>query len=326
MRTLFDELVAGGASAVRGLLGREENLEFDCKRKTVPNSGVPDKSDKEILGRTLSAFANSMGGVLLWGVDAREDPETKIDSIIGFEPIAGIARFKSEIARLVVEALMPRHPQIIVESILDSSGNEGSGFLAIYVERSELRPHCCEFGHKYYYRRAGSSSRRMEHFEIEDAFRRLTVPQLGVEYNLYSAGQIRRQTEGQATIGIELVLVNKSRVSARFPYVSIQLSSLIRADGMRNVLPGISVSRRGNWQHFEGGADIVINPGMSRTMGFVCFDAPFKIQGDVKIVFRNVLPTEFSVGLGCFDSPLQEERVDLVPEEAVVGIGEAVLV
>jgi hypothetical protein len=79
MRQLFDELVAKGAPAVRSLLGRAEDLDFDCKRKHDSANGSLERKDREILGESLSAFSNSIGGLLIWGPDARKDPTDGID-------------------------------------------------------------------------------------------------------------------------------------------------------------------------------------------------------------------------------------------------------
>ena len=144
MKALFDQLTREGEPAVRRLLRRSEQLDFDCKLKKDSSNGKVDREDKETLGPLLSAFANSMGGLALWGVNARKDAE-KADVIIGFCPIANIARFESEMRDLVVEALMPRHEGITLSSIA-STDTPGAGYLAINVDRSERRPHESQFG------------------------------------------------------------------------------------------------------------------------------------------------------------------------------------
>ena len=67
MRGLFESLARDGAPAVRGLLGRPEELDFDCKRKATTTHGAFEREDKRNLGITLSAFANSMGGTVAMG-------------------------------------------------------------------------------------------------------------------------------------------------------------------------------------------------------------------------------------------------------------------
>ena len=88
--------------------------------------------------------------------------------------------------------------------------------------RSERRPHRCELIEKGYFRRSGSSSRLMEHFEIEDAFKRATVADLELEHSITSLG-VRAGGQG-ALIGIKLNLSNRSGASARFPYLMFRAS------------------------------------------------------------------------------------------------------
>jgi hypothetical protein len=99
MRERFEQLVAGGAPAVRALIGEQEELDFDCKLKTHASTGLPEKRDKEILGKILSAFSNSVGGLLLWGVDARPN-NAGIDCVHAFSPISDIALFENDAAYL----------------------------------------------------------------------------------------------------------------------------------------------------------------------------------------------------------------------------------
>jgi hypothetical protein len=78
--------------------------------------------------------------------------------------------------------------------------------------------------------------------------------------------------------------------------------------------------------HFEGGVDVVINPQMSRLMGFTCFNVPIQIDGEYKRVSRQMLPTELSVSFGCYNSPTQEEKVRLLPDDLIGGIPGGMLV
>ena len=47
-----------------------EDLHLDFKRKTNPEHGHPDDNDKKNLSKALSGFANSDGGLIVWGIDA----------------------------------------------------------------------------------------------------------------------------------------------------------------------------------------------------------------------------------------------------------------
>ena len=123
-----------------------------------------------------------MGGVLTWGIGASKNAEN-VDCASELHPIHQIEKFKSEIGRALSQAMMPRHDGIRVMSIPCSSTPD-AGYLAFKVERSERRPHRCECGDKQYIKRVGDSSIAMEHYDIEDSFKRIIAPTLQAEYHL----------------------------------------------------------------------------------------------------------------------------------------------
>src|SRR3954447_2610674 len=49
---------------------QEENLYLEFK--LVAKSDLSKKEDKRNFARSLSGFANSSGGLIIWGIDARE--------------------------------------------------------------------------------------------------------------------------------------------------------------------------------------------------------------------------------------------------------------
>jgi len=57
---------------------KAEDLYLDFTRKSKPNVAVLNDDDKKNLSKAMSGFANSVGGVIVWGVIAergRKDPE-----------------------------------------------------------------------------------------------------------------------------------------------------------------------------------------------------------------------------------------------------------
>jgi len=67
----------------REVLSSVEKLHFDYKEKNDRSKPELDESDKKNLAKALSGFANSGGGVLLWGVD--EEPRPKLKPITAIE-------------------------------------------------------------------------------------------------------------------------------------------------------------------------------------------------------------------------------------------------
>src|SRR5438270_2240995 len=100
MRELFQELVADGELALQRLVAerRQEAVDLDFKTKADPSKATLGDDDRRVLGRTLSAFSNSMGGVIVYGVDARKNADG-IDCATELQPIIEIERFKNEVVR-----------------------------------------------------------------------------------------------------------------------------------------------------------------------------------------------------------------------------------
>ena len=74
---LFERLQADGLAALKRILDEEEpeSLFLDYKKSaTRQEDRALARSDRENLSKALSGFANSEGGLLIWGVDARREP------------------------------------------------------------------------------------------------------------------------------------------------------------------------------------------------------------------------------------------------------------
>lgn len=264
--TPFEEVLTEGEIAINRWIKerRQETVDLEFKTKIDKSNGQLTKKDKETLAQELSAFSNSAGGVIIFGVSARKDDEG-VDCAGEAHPIAEIERFQSEVIRSVGELLMPRYEGIRVE-LIRAPNLPGSGYLAIQVDRSERRPHRSEAGgDKRYYKRAGSSSYIMEHYDIEDQFKRQERAKLNSEY-MISTGMTMR--DGNDFTSIEVILsmylVNISAVTARFPYFHVLSSNptlSFKRDGPGFPRTG-SPAKGAYW--FDGGADEVINPGISR--------------------------------------------------------------
>jgi hypothetical protein len=98
----------------------------------------------------------------------------------------------------------------------------------------------------------------MEHYDIEDSFKRMVVPSIEVTHQLSDAGRRTGSDGSFATVRVSLGLGNGSHISARFPYLVIEDSKGIKPEQWR-VHRGIQQPLG----RFNGGADDVIHPGLS---------------------------------------------------------------
>jgi hypothetical protein len=319
MRDLYDRLISGGEAEIEQLLAdrQQEGIALEFKAKADPSTGQPNRDDRRNLGVTLSALSNSMGGVLVWGVQAARDADG-VDCATGLVPITGIERFKAEITRLVSQAIMPRHEGIFVEAVR-SQRIQDQGYLVLYVERSERRPHRCEIGEKQYFKRVGDSSVAMEHYDIEDSFKRQVVPTLEVNWIIRPSGS-RGGPDGYfQNIFIEGHLHNPSPLTARFPYLTV-----VRVSGgafvVHNPLFGqLRVDPNGEF-HFSGGPGDVIHPGLSLPMARVQMPEVRvnTLGGDQVRVNRSALqPVRIAFRYGCYNSRQSEAESTLSAEQIV---------
>jgi hypothetical protein len=322
MRDLYDQLLAGGEAAIAQLVSerRQESVALEFKTKTNPASGEPNRDDRQNLAIALSAFSNSIGGLILWGVTARKDTDG-VDCATEPQPIASIERFKADTTRLISQALMPRHEGILVEVIPAQS--PGAGYLAIYVERSERRPHRAELGVGRYFKRIGDSSVAMEHYDIEDSFKRLVVPWLKVEWSI-GPYRVPAQSGNVRTVSIDVHLENRSPVTARFPYLTLS-----RVDGARvtNLTlynphePGRGHYEYNGGHHFFTGANDVVHPGLTLPVARLVTPDIFvqPRDGDRCYVSRGSLPSPVTVvyQCGCSNSRPTNGKFTVASDELV---------
>jgi hypothetical protein len=160
---------------------------------------------------------------LVWGIAAARDPIDGVDAAQAAVPIAELALFQSEMSRAIGELLMPRHDGIEIEPIEDAA-QAGAGFLAIWVDRSDRRPHRSEVkGAKNYFKRIGASSYPMEHYDIEDAFNRIAPTQLRLVFDdRRNDGTFGSGDQTTYSYVLRFSLRNDDRRSASAPYVWVE--------------------------------------------------------------------------------------------------------
>jgi hypothetical protein len=133
-----------------------EDVEHFCRtfqeNIRVEYKSTFDESVKNKLPRVVSSFANSYGGILIIGVNARNGtPE---------EPFDGI-RFEDREPRLTLENICRSHifPEVPVRATLVPSRVSGNAFMVVQVNESPKAPHAIENSTRVYVRSGDSSDR-----------------------------------------------------------------------------------------------------------------------------------------------------------------------
>jgi len=234
---------------------REEDLHLDFKRLNEPKM---DRGDRKNLAKALSGFANSDGGIIIWGVDARPNSEG-INCAFDKIPILPLQLTISRLNEFTGSHVNPSVDGVIHKPVISEND---SGFAVTLIPSSDSTPHMAKGGEDRYYKRSGDRFIKMEHFEIEDMFGRRPKPILSLSYRVIR-GLVQR---GDALeFHIILGLTNDGKGSARAPYLSIYspVYQVYRfgLDGNGNEgLPRLTSARDSEWLRYGGSGDTVIHP------------------------------------------------------------------
>jgi hypothetical protein len=164
---------------------RAEDLHLEFKQKHDATKGSTADTDKGRLSKAMSAFANSDGGLIVWGVEARgtSDPEVP-DVAVALAPIKNIDAFHSQLNELISYAINSKLParNVKVPRRTDAS----QGYVVTYIPPGEVPPYRAEFPSncKQYFKRSGSRSYPMEPFDIRDLISRGRYPKIIIRAEL----------------------------------------------------------------------------------------------------------------------------------------------
>ena len=151
-----------------------EDIFLEFKTANYPQ-GV--EFDKKNFSKCLSGFANSSGGILIWGISAKETKD-KPDVANELKPIKDILDFENYLKKNEGNAVIPLIEGIEYRRVFE---NGQDGYLIVYIPSSGRAPHMGLFAGKRYFKRSGDSFYMCEHFDIIDMFNRKTTPEVAIE-------------------------------------------------------------------------------------------------------------------------------------------------
>ena len=242
--------------------GKEENLQLDFKE--INNPDLTHKDDKKNFARALSGFANSSGGIIVWGVKANKNKEG-IDCAQDKALIQNVPLFISRLNEFTGIAVNPIIDGVLHKSIIE---NNIKGFVITYIPESDSGPHMAKFSEDRYYKRSGDSLYKMEHFDIEDMFGRRKKPSLEM------ISEVTKLSTSRSEPGIIIMikLFNNGRGTAKAPFLEIEKPinskwSEYGYDGNGSTgLNGILYYPTAPIVSFGSDGTTVIHPGISLTI------------------------------------------------------------
>lgn len=239
--------------------GQEENLTLEFKTVNHPDYDDKNKAfDKKNISKAISGFANSSGGIIIWGIKASHNTSGQ-DIAKEKKPIRELTKFLNILNQLEGQGIMPTIKDVLHEKI--DIGND-VGYIKTYIPASEDAPHMAMFSEKHYYKRSGDSFYQCEHYDIADMFFRRKTTKLELIAKIIEQD---RRINDMLRYNLILSIKNTGKIIAKYPYLALNLTSGFRADefgldGNRN--PGLyKVKNNTLYTHnYSGGLEKVIYP------------------------------------------------------------------
>jgi hypothetical protein len=257
----------------------EENLHLDYKGAGSLSS--TDSKKKEI-AKDISAFANSDGGMVIYGIREFDDaarrhlPE-KLD------PIDRNAISKEWLEQVINSNIQPKIENLTIHPITLSSAINHVAYV-IKIPKSNTAHKASD---KKYYKRYNFESVAMEDYEIKDIINRLSSPQLSLVLDPLQT------TFNLGVLRFPIILNNKSKRLAKDVKMSITFNDFQNYDFLQT--DGFTDESRVNLGRkiYSSTHRIIVYNGLNAHIGFFqlqLHENIFLINVTVTIYADNMLP------------------------------------
>lgn len=181
---------------------QEENLELDFKRAAALAKTERDKTE---ISKDVSAFANTVGGTILYGVQEAPDPPHVAAAIDPVDP----RQFSKEwLEQIINSRIHPRLSGILIDPIALPITRAGHVVYRVVVPEGATAHQASD---KRYYRRFNFESVAMEDYEIRHAMFRLTRP----AYRIFPHPRIHEYPGGGIQCSISVTVLNTTEIPGR---------------------------------------------------------------------------------------------------------------
>jgi len=175
------------------LTRKSEELFLDFKRSADNGEGrTLHQNDRKTLGKAISGFGNSEGGVVVWGVECSQQSD-KGDVASAKVPIKDVKKFVSLLESSISGLTLP--PHTLVENHPVQINKKGEGFAASYIPQGANIPLQAVYN-KQFYIRAGSSFEPTPYQVLAGMFGRRPQPFVFVNY-LFAPAKIDQKIATQ---------------------------------------------------------------------------------------------------------------------------------
>ncbi|MEI6022477.1 MAG: ATP-binding protein [bacterium] len=212
-KDLFDTVIKQGIVYVDDLVANKVSENYYLDFKLTENEDYTGKrnlfdSDKKNYGKCISAFGNSEGGVIIWGI---ETGASDTDYAIGKKAIKNVSNFCSLLESFTSLLTSPPHPNVSNKIIFEDETND-TGYVVSYIPKSNRRPFQVLNKDLRYYIRAGSSSQPAPDTFLRALFGQEPQPNAFI---VYGTPPIEVDHENTIKIKLGIIIHNKGENVAK---------------------------------------------------------------------------------------------------------------
>ena len=207
----FFEKDAYSQEDIRNLIvsEKEEDLYLDYK-----SSGALSKEDKKKIEITkdVSSFANSDGGVIIYGILEQDHKPREISYIDGRE-------YTKEWLENCIQSIQPKIEDLQIIPI--RFGDISKSVYIVKIPKSDSAPHMAKDNR--YYRRYNFKSVPMEDYEVKDTYNRFFAPNLDIDN---CAFYVESETKDVVVYNLRAAIVNKGNRVCNLYKLNFYLNNL----------------------------------------------------------------------------------------------------
>ena len=163
----------------------EESVNLEFKRaEALEKLAVASLADacKTEISKDVSAFANSVGGTLIYGITEAESPPHQADEL---SPVDPTKCSKERLEQIINSRIQPRIPNLLIRPIVLGGVNRSKLAYVVHVPESFTVHQAFD---RKYYKRFNFQSVPMEDYEIRQAINRPRRPTYTITLNASDSG------------------------------------------------------------------------------------------------------------------------------------------
>lgn len=200
--------------------GEVENQYLECKSPQAPHIGPGLRQE---LGEAISGFANSGGGIILWGVSTAPHSHSKTDVLNQIEEIGAVRNFKRQID-LATITLMDSQTVSCQSKLILKNSSDTKGIVITLVPPTPGDP-IRSITDREFYIRVGPNFSKMPYETIRRMFAGSAGPDL---HPIFDSRLVELQPDESWKIPI--IVMNNSSAAAKDTEVSVTVDNPASCD------------------------------------------------------------------------------------------------